>query len=141
MTDALDKEGIANWRSNWLQLIAHLSDIDLQRERWLNPGQYPSQYWSFAEFFCMYFDDLGLGAGYEGLVASGNVTAAEAAILQDLHASLSAYESPTGNDYDQAAILADKKWAAVVSLAAQAREQLQNLPLSELDQRAIRHAG
>ena len=138
---ALDEEGTANWRSSWLQLIAHFSNIDLQRERWLNPAQYPSPYWSFAEFFCMYFDDLGLGAGYEGLVASGNVTAAEAAILQDLHASLSAYESPTGNDYDHAAILADPKWAAIVSSAAQARDQLQNLPLSESDLRAIRHAG
>jgi hypothetical protein len=141
MTQALDQEGIANWRSNWLRLIAHLSNIELQRERWLNPAAYPSPYWSFTEFFCMYFDDLGLGAGYEDLVASGNVTTAEATILKDLHAGLSAYDSPTGDDHDHAAILADPKWAAVVSLAAQAREQLQELPLSEPDLRAIRDAG
>jgi len=141
MTETLDQEGIANWRSNWLQLIAHISNIDLQRERWLDPAQYPSPYWSFAEFFCMYFDDLGLDAGYEACVASGNVSSAEATIMQALHAALSAYESPTGKDFDHAAILADPNWAAVVSLAAQARLQLHDLPLSESDQCAIRGAG
>lgn len=141
MTHALDQEGIANWRRNWLQVIAHLSNIELQRERWLNPKDYPSPYWSFVEFLCMYFDDLGLGDGYTELVASGNVTAAEATILRDLHAGLSAYNSPTGDDYDHAAILADPKWETVVSLAAQAREQLQELSLSEPDKRAIRDAG
>ena len=141
MIEVLDRAGIANWRSNWLQFIAHLSNIELQRERWLSPENYPSPYWSFAEFMCMYFDDLGLNSGYEELVAACNVTVTEAAILQDLHASLSAYDSPSGNDYDHAAILADPKWAAVVSLAQQARGRLQQLPLSELDQHAIRHAG
>ena len=89
----------------------------------------------------MYFDDLGLSAGYESFVASGNVTAAEASIMRKLHVALSAYESPTGDDYDHAAILADPKWAAVVSLAAQACQQLLELPLSKIDQISIRGAG
>lgn len=89
----------------------------------------------------MYFDDLGLGDGYDDLVASGIVTETEATILQSLHAGLSAYKSPTGDDYDHAAILADPNWAAVVSLAVQARRQLLGLPLSESDQRAIHDAA
>ena len=89
----------------------------------------------------MYFDDLGLESGYEPLIASGNVTETEATIMRNLHSALSAYASPTGHDYDHSAILADPKWATVVSLASQARQQLQDLPLSESDQRAIRDAG
>jgi len=89
----------------------------------------------------MYFDDLGLRAGYEDLIASGNVTKAEATILRTLHAGLSTYESPSGDDYDHAAILSDPKWLAIVFLAAQARQQLLDLPFSEADRRALRDAG
>lgn len=141
MVQRLDTGGRQNWRSNWLQLIAYISNAELQRECWLDPQAYPSPYWSFAEFMCMYFDDLGLEAGYGEGIRTGLVTEPEEAAVADLHRKLSSYRAPSGNDYDQRAVLADPKWAEITRVALHACAALGRLQLSEADLQAIRSAA
>lgn len=141
MIKALGTDGKQNWRTHWLQLIAYMSNIELQRECWLNPQTHPSPYWSFVELMCMYFDDLGLEAGYGDATRSGLVTEQEVAAAVDLHSKLSSYKAPGGNDYDHQAVLLDPDWTEITRAAFEAREALRRLPLPEADLQAIRGAA
>ena len=136
-----DTDGKRNWRSNWLQLIAHLANANLQQERWCHPERYPSAYWSFTEFMCMYFDDLALDEGYCSAVESGLVTEEEFAAVAHFHGKLCSYRAPGGNDFNHAAILSDPNWSEVVRAANGALVALERLALSEPDRQAIRGAA
>lgn len=60
-------------------------------------------------------------------VGRGHLTREEAAAVERFRGLAEAYESPNGDDYDDAAILADPRWHAVVHAAQKAKQRL--LPL------------
>jgi hypothetical protein len=115
-----------HWRPRWLSSIQQFSDIETQREQWLNPTN-TNPHWSFIEYMCCYFDDIGLSdtdIGYEGWIFRGLATREEVEAVQRFHALASAYNSPNGDDYDDRAVLADPQWHNVVVAAKAAQQKL-----------------
>lgn len=118
-----------NWRSQWLASIQQFADIETQRKKWLDPAN-TNPHWSFIEYMCCYFDDIGLndgGLGYEGWVLEGLATRDEVEAVQRFHALADAYKAPNGDDYDDKAILEDPQWADVVGAAKEAQQRLAQL--------------
>ncbi|MFK8251989.1 hypothetical protein [Ancylobacter terrae] len=108
----------------WLGLIRDLADIDLQRRRW---GNDPSPHWSYIEFVCSYFDSTIYDDYYAYVLSVGFISSAEHRAVITFTEALSAHVSPTGNDYDNQAVLDDPKWHDVVRLAGEARDELRRL--------------
>ncbi len=116
------------WRLRWLSSIQAFSDSETQQTRWLDP-QERNPHYSFVECMCSYFDDAFMGDenAFDRRIQRGHVTVEEVAAVEDFHALADAYQSPERDDYDNAAILADPEWHAVVDAAEQAKQRL--LPL------------
>ena len=115
-----------NWRTNWLSSIRDFADDETQRRLWLDATN-TNPHFSFVEYFCCYFDDLGLSdGGYEWTVKQGLLSEKEVAAVAGFHKTADAYDSPT-DDYDHRAILADPKWAEVVAAAKRAQAELLGL--------------
>ena len=110
------------WRERWLLLIREFSDFDEQRREWL-AERFDSPYYTYTEYMCRYFDDLGLDNGYGSAVSDGLVTDTEAHLVEHFHALADCHDSLT-NDYDHIAILADSEWRKVVAAAEEARQAL-----------------
>ncbi len=88
-----------NWRERWLKCINELTSLDLQKKSWLyrtrtNPN------WSFVEFRCSYFDDLGIDDNRKYPLEKGWVTRQEYEIIKEWHETLDKYDSPKNGDYD-----------------------------------------
>jgi hypothetical protein len=66
---------------------------------------------------CKYFDDVICDRTYAQLVAEGLVSAAEATLVEPLHALLDEHEAPDGNDSNAAGVLADPAWLAITEIA------------------------
>lgn len=118
-----------NWRSQWLASIQQFADIETQRKKWLDPTN-TNPHWSFIEYMCCYFDDIGLndgGLGYEGWVLEGLATRDEVEAVQRFHALADAYNAPNGDDYDDKSVLEDPQWADVVGAAREAQQRLAQL--------------
>ncbi|HWB48292.1 MAG TPA: hypothetical protein VG651_04210 [Stellaceae bacterium] len=106
-------------RTSWLGSVSELADMDLQRRTWLDSAN-RNPHWSYLEFVCSYPDYDQLEQAYrEGWLAKR-----ELEILKDLHHKLDAHLAPGGDDYDNAAVLADPAWQAVVAAAEDAKRQL-----------------
>lgn len=107
------------WRANWLRLIAQFADEASQRRLWLDPSN-SNPHYTFVEYFCCYFDDLGLSTGgYKAALEAGLLSDVEAAAVAEFHKAADVYKSPT-DDFDHVAILADPRWTDVVTAARQA---------------------
>lgn len=118
-----DKEIRRNWRQEWLGCVAEFSDFDTQKRMWLDVEN-TNPHWSFVEYMCSYFDDLGLQVvDYQGRIDAGFVTEEEVAAINEFHQIADGYQSPT-DDYDHRAILDDPKWHEVVKAAQKAKQQL-----------------
>lgn len=102
------------WRLNWLGALGSLANIEMQ-QRWRDQSiRNPA--WSYVEFMCKYFDDLGWSEdGYEEKIRSGFVTRDEHDCIRDFHISLDSYKEPNG-EHDQSAILSDPAWLKIVEL-------------------------
>ena len=112
-----------NWRTNWLSSIKEFADDDTQRRLWLDTTN-ANPHFSFVEYLCCYFDDLGLSeGGYDSAAKEYLLSAEEAAAIADFHRILNTYPRPT-DVYDHKAILADPKWADVVASAKLAQAAL-----------------
>ncbi len=112
-----------NWRTKWLSSIQQFSDEDTQRRLWLDPTN-TNPHWSFVEYICCYFDDLGLSdGGYDWAIDEKLLSQEEVAAVAHFHQVADNYKSPT-NNYDHAAILADAKWTEVVEAAKRAQSDL-----------------
>jgi hypothetical protein len=112
-----------NWRTNWLSSIQEFADDDIQRRLWLDATN-TNPHFSFVEYFCCYFDDLGLSdSGYEWAVREGLLSESEVRAVARFHKIADAYDCPT-DDYDHQAILEDPKWTEVVAAAKEAQAQL-----------------
>lgn len=115
-----------NWRANWLSSIQEFADDEAQRRLWLDPTN-TNPHFSFGEYFCCYFDDLGLWrGGYEWAINESLVSRDEAAAVAQFHRLADAYDSPT-DDFDHVAILADPKWVEVVEAAKRSKVALLGL--------------
>lgn len=112
------------WRVQWLGLIHDLADLDLQRRRW---GRDPSPYWGYIEFVCSYFDSTIYDESYDYVLSAGFISSAEFQAVAAFTQALYAHTSPTGDDYDNQAVLDDPKWHDVVRLAGEVRDELRPL--------------
>lgn len=101
------------WRERWLGCINELTSLDLQKKSWLDKT-HSNPHWSFVEFMCSYFDDLGIEDNYKYPIDNGWLTDQEFEIIKDWHEALDKYNSPKNDDYDHSAILIDSKWLDIL---------------------------
>jgi hypothetical protein len=114
-----DEASGARLRRLWFSSVGEISDLDLQRGSWLDPSNRNS-HWSYLEFVECYPDDGQLTDAY----ARGWLSEDEFKILTELLKVLMAHSPPGGDDYDNAAVLDDPSWHAVVAEAQRARHDL-----------------
>jgi hypothetical protein len=114
------------WRNRWLNCINELTSLDLQRKSWLDKSN-TNPHWTFVEFMCSYFDDLGFEKNYENEIADGWISESEFESIRIWHKLLDKYDSPSNDDYDVEAILADKEWQMIVEKGKNAKIELSRL--------------
>ncbi|MEP1489260.1 MAG: hypothetical protein ABJK28_12605 [Algibacter sp.] len=112
------------WRRRWIFMIIDLTNLEYQKKTWLAPNN-TNPYYSFIEFMCSYFDDLDLSDGYDKHIKSSLVSKKEYESISKWHKLLSEYESPNNDDYNNEAILNDKKWVSIIDLGIKSIESLQ----------------
>ncbi len=101
------------WRERWLCCINELTSLDLQKNSWLD-RTHTNPHWSFVEFMCSYFDDLGIDDNYKYPIDSGWLTDQELEIIKEWHEAMDKYSSPKNDNYDHEAILTDPRWLDIV---------------------------
>ena len=111
------------WRENWLHSINELTDLNVQKQSWLNE-KLKSPHWSFAEFMCSYFDDLFGSLNYDHFVSENWITENEYLIIKDWHKKLDKYKSPSENEWADNLILNDKKWLKILKIGEVAKRNL-----------------
>ena len=111
------------WREWWLGCINELTSLDLQKKSWLDKT-HTNPHWSFVEFMCSYFDDLGIDDHYEYPIDKGWLTNQEFEIIKDWHEALDKYDSPKNGDYDHSAILNDPKWLDILQIGQTMKNKL-----------------
>jgi hypothetical protein len=109
-------------RHNWFGSVYELSDVELQRQTWLDLTNI-NPHWSYIEFVECY----PLPEQLEDAFEHGWLTQREFEILTDLGGVVSSHEAPNGDGYDSAAVLDDPAWHRVIAAARQAKQML--LPL------------
>jgi len=111
------------WRERWLGCINKLTSLDLQQKSWLDKT-HTNPHWSFVEFMCSYFDDLGIDDHYKYQIDKGWLTNQEFEIIKDWHKALDKYDSPHNDDYDHSAILSDPKWLDILQNGLKMKSEL-----------------
>jgi hypothetical protein len=106
----------------WFEALREIADLDLQRQRWLDPAN-SNPHWSYVEFVCKYPDSDQLMDGSR----RNYLSPAEATVLQEFGEMLYAHKSPNGNNYNHEAILNDPAWQEVVRAAGAALKRLEAL--------------
>ena len=101
------------WRERWLRCLNELTSLDLQKKSWLDKT-HSNPHWSFIEFICSYFDELGIDDNYKYPIDNGLLTDQEFEIIKDWHEALDKYNPPKNDDYDHTAILTDPKWLDIL---------------------------
>jgi len=119
-------------RAWWFSSIHDLSDASLQRRTWLDPAN-RNPHWSYVEFVCSFPDDNQLRHAHQ----QGWLAADEFAVLSDMRGALAAYAPPKNDNYDNAAILDDPNWHAVVEAAGQAKQFLFSRTSSSRERAAL----
>ena len=123
------------WRPNWLSRINELTSLELQKRSWLD-NDAPSPHWSFVEFMCSYFDDLGVENAYKDPLVRGLLSKQEFDIIKEWHDVLDKYNSPNDDDYNVANILSDPKWLEILELGIVAKNNLAKV-LSESERQFL----
>lgn len=121
------------WRERWFGCINELTSLDLQKKSWLDNTQI-NPHWSFVEFMCSYFDDLGIDDNYKYPLDKSWLTEKEFEIIKDWHEALDKYESPKNDDSDHIGILTDSKWLDIL----QRGQKMKNKLASTLDEIEIK---
>jgi hypothetical protein len=113
------------WRLQWLGSIEEFTNIEIQRRAWLN-ADHTNPHYSYTEYRCCYFDDLGLSGdqGYATCLTEGFICEDEFQAVSGFHQALSNYMPPPGEGFEGQRILADPAWEAVVEAAKACREEL-----------------
>jgi len=123
------------WRNRWLSCINELTSIELQRQSWTDKRN-SNPHWSFVEFMCSYFDDLGIDNNYENQLKQGWITKEEFDSISAWHQLLDKYDSPKKDDYDVEAILTDEKWLMIIEEGEKAKNELRR-NLSDEEKRVL----
>ena len=128
-TDRLVAEQL---RTGWFGLVCELSDIGLQRRTWLDlTNQNP--HWSYIEFVSSVPDhDQLLQARQEHWL-----TVFEFAVLDELRLVVDAYDPPGDDPYDNAAVLDDPAWHAVVEAAGHAKQRLLSMTADQREREML----
>lgn len=121
-----DPQTIKNIREQWLVSLLELSDIDYQRDRWLDK-RIRNPHYSYVEFMCGYFDDVLWDAGYQEMIDCGYFSQEEYRIVKEFHEALDTYQEPNNDHYDHEAILNDPKWQEIVSLGKTTMKKLEEI--------------
>lgn len=111
------------WRESWLGCINELTSLDLQKKSWLDKT-HTNPHWSFVEFMCCYFDDLGIDDNYKYPLDKCWLTDQEFETIKDWHEALEKYDSPKNDDYDHVAILNDPKWLDILKSGVTMKKKL-----------------
>ncbi|GAB3305456.1 hypothetical protein [Hymenobacter tenuis] len=114
------------WRSWWLSSIAELTNLDLQVTMWLDEHNV-NPHWGYVEFMCCYFDDVLGGKDYEGFLKDKWISGVEYKCIKQWHEALKEHRAPNGDDYDEANILNDPNWRAIVAVGMTSKAQLASL--------------
>ena len=114
------------WRERWLSCLNKLTSFELQQKSWVDKSN-TNQHWSFVEFICSYFDDLGIGNKYENQLKENWITKKEFETIQKWHELLHKYDSPNNDDYDDVEILNDKRWQIIVEKGQKAKTELSKI--------------
>jgi hypothetical protein len=121
MTSANDQTGKV-LREQWPAFLDDIADLELQRRTWLDPAN-RNPHWSYIEFVCSYPDADQLKDGRN----KGWLSPAEAEILLEFRQVLVAHKAPTGNAFDNEAVLNDPAWHDVVRAAQLAQQAIASL--------------
>lgn len=113
------------WRKNWLECIAELTSVELQRTAWLDTEN-QNPHWSFTEFMSCYFDDCRCD-DYGYRLSHGYLTDQELEAIKPWHELLDEYRCPNNDWWNHSAILEDPKWLAIVAAGVHAKQRLQVL--------------
>lgn len=111
------------WRERWLSCINELTSLHIQSKSWLD-FTHKNPHWTFIEFMCSYFDDLGIDNNYLYQLDKGWISNEEFKIIEKWHITLDKYESPKKDNYDNEAILKDTKWSEIIEIGVKARNEL-----------------
>lgn len=131
----LKSNEIENWRERWLVCINELTSLDLQKKNWLDTTS-TNLHWSFAEFMCSYFDDLGVNDNYVFPLRNKWITKQEFELIKVWHESLANYSSPKDEDYDVEAVLNDPKWLEIIHSGVRAKNNLSQI-LNEREKQVL----
>ncbi len=120
------------WRNRWLSCLNELTSLKLQRESWLDKTN-SNPHWSFVEFMCSYFDDLGIDNNYEYQLKKEWISKKEFETIKQWHELLDKYNSPKNNDYNHTSIIEDNTWELIIQEGLKAiRELYKNLSKKEI---------
>lgn len=120
------------WRNRWLSCLNELTPLKLQRESWLDKTN-SNPHWSFVEFMCSYFDDLGIDNNYEYQLKKEWISKKEFETIKQWHELLDKYNSPKNNDYNHTSIIEDNTWELIIQEGLKAiRELYKNLSKKEI---------
>jgi len=130
------------WRPNWLSSINELTSLRLQKNSWLDKNA-PSAHWTFVEFMCSYFDNLGIDDNYKDPLKRKLLSSEEFEIIRPWHEALDKYKSPKNNDYAVNKILEDPSWLEIIEVGIKVKNELskilsdeeKNILLEEIDHR------
>ncbi len=113
------------WRNRWLSCINELTSFELQKECWLDETN-SNPHWSFVEFMCSYFDDLGIDNNYENQLKKEWVSEKELETIIKWHELLDKYNSPKNDDYNHTSIIEDETWKIITQEGQKAVGELLN---------------
>ena len=111
------------WRNRWLGSINELTALRLQRESWLDKENL-NPHWSFIEFMCSYFDDLGIDNNYVDQLKNGWISRNEFEIIRRWHGLVDKYNSPNKDDYNHKSIIEDENWLLIIEEGKKAIDEL-----------------
>jgi hypothetical protein len=117
-----DVEAGSRLRQNWFASVYELSDLELQRRTWLDQRN-TNPHWSYIEFVECYPQPDQLADALD----RSWLSRCEFEMLSELGRRVAAYEAPSGDDFDNSAVLDDPAWQNIVAAATQAKRAL--LPL------------
>lgn len=111
-----------NIRLNLWNAVSEIADLDLQTAVW---GKVDNAHCTYSEFIECYFDCMVYDV--DTAIDANLISAPEGNAIRALHEALDSYETPTGDPYDEKAILSDPKWRAITVTAEAARQALLDL--------------
>ncbi len=139
----LDPELRRNVRLRLMDSIAEIADVEEQKSNWLLPDQ-SNLHFSYIQYSNCYFDVVDIGSDttdiwepLKEMVSKGFLSERERVIISDFHELISNHQSPTGDDWDNEAVLNDPRWLAVCKAAEKAQIALLQLPLDDEERRRL----